>query len=394
MGCVKKRESIDREFTNRELDRFGRATRGKTRGSAQHQSPRQSARIYKPAELEVACSSARRVRARVHAPSHSPSAQVFNMLGDAVYVRDLNAATSQNYWGNEAVLTKAKMATQAEFLAQDLRAITSPAMMQVQQEIFEQVQVRGERAVKRRTLHPNGMPQQVMDLHYCPIHLRVPTGEEGATEVKVLALIHAKHVNLNDDALQEANRASVLVNFAKDPLLLLPGADTAQGKAADPAPSEGSSSAGHTGQAPHRPAVFTNLPARRSYSTASGQSADGQTQQDEITLARILQTCSFGSEEERQALQASILGLGLRDSPIDIEGHTPPALREGGSGPEIYPHLPRHRKIRFAPVTDPMTGALSVMVTEHDVSDLKSVLDKLRASRQQISKLLYSMVSE
>ena len=66
----------------------------------------------------------------------------------------------------------------------------------------------------------------------------------------------------------------------------------------------------------------------------------------------------------------------------------------GGSGPEIYPHLPRHRKIRFAPVTDPVTGALSVMVTEHDVSDLKSVLDKLRASRQQISKLLYSMVSE
>lgn len=92
-------------------------------------------------------------------------------------------------------------------------------------------------------------------------------------------------------------------------------------------------------------------------------------------------------------MQERILRLGLRDSPIDIEGHIPAALGKGGSGPEIYPHLPKHRKIRFAPVSDPVTGVLSVMVTEHDVSDLKSALDELHASRKQSLKLLYSMVS-
>jgi len=318
------------------------------------------------------------------------------LLADWVYVRDLSPATGpQNYWANENMLETFNMTTQAEFLAQDLRAITSPAMMQWSQEVCEQVQVRGERTVKRRNIYPTGKPPLVIDLHYCPIHFRA----EGATEVKVLALVHGKRVNLNDDALREANRAAVLVNFTKDTVLLLPGAGTTEGKAADPAQSERSSFAGDTGQA-QRPAVFTNLPARRSYSKrenptvgAGGHLAAGQTQQDQITLARVLQTCRFGSEGERQALQASILRLGLRDPPIVIEGHTPAALSEGGSGPEIYPNLPKHRKIRFAPVTDPVTGVLSVMVTEHDVSDLKSALEKLRASREQSSKLLYSMVS-
>ena len=151
------------------------------------------------------------------------SLAIFDELADWIYIRDLNPESVKNYWGNKAIRHTFNDISLEDYIAQDLRAITSPAMLQWSKEMYEQVQVQGQRPVKRRTIYPTGKPVHVMDLAYAPIHLRVPAGENGELEVKILALVHGKRVNLNDEATQEANRAAVLMNFVKDAIFLLPG---------------------------------------------------------------------------------------------------------------------------------------------------------------------------
>ena len=46
-----------------------------------------------------------------------------------------------------------------------------------------------------------------------------------------------------------------------------------------------------------------------------------------------------------------------------------------GSGGEGLQKLPLHRRIEFAPVTDPVSGTMSVMVTEDDISHIKAALE-------------------
>jgi hypothetical protein len=316
------------------------------------------------------------------------SLEVFNELTDWVSVRDLDPESDKHYWGNESVRQSFGNVTLEQFNARDMRASTSPAMAEWNREVYQLVQVQGQRVSRRRTLYPTGKPPHVMDFEYSPLHLRVPVGNEGETEVKVLALVHCKRANL-DDAQKEANRAAMLFNFTDNAFILLPGASAADDKAAAPATATCASTGRPEPDLAHRPAVFTNLPARRWYATTGGED-----QQKEISLARVLDTCSFECAEERHALQEQILSLGLQDKAIDLEADTPANLRVAGSGAEILPNLPLHRKIRFTPVTDPVSGVLSVMVTEHDVTGIRLALEKLRIAREQSCKLLYSMLPE
>ena len=334
---------------------------------------------------------------------------IFNELADWVYVRDLNPESDKHYWGNEAIRGAFRGGlTLEQFNAVDLRAITSPAMAEWNREAYQQVQVRGERVKKRRTIYPTGKAPHVMDYEYSPLHLRVPAGaEEGQKEVvKVLALVIGKHVILDDDAQKEANRAAMLFNFTNNAFILLPGAALDPPASATSAAAGGPEPARPSGEPdlPHRPALFTNLPARRCYAPRGGAEQQQQNPQPrEISLARVLGTCSFESSEARQALQTQILSLGLRDSAIDLEADTPAHLREDGGGgggggaegegKETLPNLPLHRNIHFTPVTDPVSGLLSIMVTEHDVTDIKLALENLRLAREQVTaSLMYTYV--
>jgi hypothetical protein len=285
----------------------------------------------------------------------------------------------QNYWGNQSIRRTFNNLTMEQYLAQDLRKMTSPAMVEWSREMYGLVQVQGKRLTKRRTIYPTGKPPHVMDLVYARLRLRVNG------EVKILALVHGKRVQLVDPEKEE-NCASVLMNFSRDAIFLLgPSANIDADPAGRPEPEPA-----------HRPAAFSNLRARQWYNCISP--ADGATSgagQRHLTLARVLDTCSSVIGKERQELQAKILNLQLHDSPIVMEEETPPQLRagSGGSSSDVLDNLP-HRHLTFAPVTDPVSGAMSVMVTKHDVSKLKTALQDLRVSREQSSKLLYSMLPE
>lgn len=307
---------------------------------------------------------------------------VFDELEDWVYVRDLNPTTMQNYWGNRAIRQTFNNLTLEQYLAQDLKNITSPAMREWSREMYGLVQVQGKRLTKRRTIYPTGKPPHVMDLVYAPLHFRV-TGENGESEVRVLALVHGKRVQLGDPE-KEANRAAVLMNFSRDAIFLVGPSTDSDADAATSGPRP---------EPAHRPAAFSNLRARLSYGCSPH--ADGEQAgagHSHITLARVLDTCSSVNGEERQALQDKILNLQLQDSPIVLEEETPPHLRAGGSSSEA--NLPLHRTLTFSPVTDPVSGVMSVMCTEHDISDLKSALADLRLTRAQSSRLLYAMLPE
>jgi len=152
----------------------------------------------------------------------------------------------------------------------------------------------------------------------------------------------------------------------------------------------------------HQPAVFTNLRARDSYATiqASGPDASGTTgsggnsePQKTLTLARVLDALDLKSAAEREALQAEISRMHLHSDTIELEVESMPELRRE-RGRETFPNLPQYRRVRFTPVTDPVSAVVSVLVTEHDVSDLKTALQELKVSREQTSRLLYSMLPE
>ena len=149
--------------------------------------------------------------------------EVFNELADWVYVRDMNPRSLKMFWGNDKIRKAFNLSSQAEFLRAPFgTTTTSQKMLEWSQEVYEEVQVRGKSVTRRRTLYPCGEPH-VMDLSFTPVHVRVPTGENDETEVKVLALIHGKRVEVQDQAQLEANRAAMLLNHAKDAIVLLRG---------------------------------------------------------------------------------------------------------------------------------------------------------------------------
>ena len=224
------------------------------------------------------------------------SLEIFNELADWVYVRDLNPESDKHFWGNESIRKAFRGGlTLEQFNAVDLRAITSPAMAEWNREVYQHVQVQGERLKKRRTIYPTGKAPHTIDYEYSPLHLRVPGGkEEGEADVvKVLALVIGKHVNLDDDAQKEANRAAMLFNFTNNSFILLPGKAPAVPASATSAATGGPEPSRplETGELdlPHRPALFTNLPARRCYAPRSG--VEQNPQQKDISLARVLGTC-------------------------------------------------------------------------------------------------------
>ena len=306
--------------------------------------------------------------------------EVFNELADWVYVRDMNPRSLKMYWGNDKIRKAFNLSSQAEFLrAPHGATTTSQKMLEWSQEVYEEVQVRGKSVTRRRTLYPCGEPH-VMDLSFTQVHVRVPTGENDETEVKVLALIHGKRVEVQDQAQLEANRAAMLLNHAKDAIVLLRGPG---------APDDHDA----------RGAFFANMRARRRYAIevqvdvegGDASAAQGKNQET-ITLDRVLDSCDFESNEERQALRAKISGLQLGDGAVVLEAKACAHMR--GSGGEGLQNLPLHRRIEFAPVTDPVSGTMSVMVTEDDISHIKAALEELKASREHSSKLLYSMLPD
>ena len=306
--------------------------------------------------------------------------EVFNELADWVYVRDMNPRSLKMYWGNDKIRKAFNLTSQAEFLrAPHGATTTSQKMLEWSQEVYEEVQVRGKSVTRRRTLYPCGEPH-VMDLSFTQVHVRVPTGENDETEVKVLALIHGKRVEVQDQAQLEANRAAMLLNHAKDAIVLLRGPG---------APDDHDA----------RGAFFANMRARRRYAIevqvdvegGDASAAQGKNQET-ITLDRVLDSCDFESNEERLALRAKISGLQLGDGAVVLEAKACAHMR--GSGGEGLQKLPLHRRIEFAPVTDPVSGTMSVMVTEDDISHIKAALEELKASREQSSKLLYSMLPD
>ena len=305
--------------------------------------------------------------------------EVFNELADWVYVRDMNPRVLKMYWGNDKILKASNLSSQAEFVRAYTATSTSQKMVEWSQEVYEKVQVQGKSVTRRRTVYPCGVPH-VMDLTFTQIHVRVPKDENGETAVKVLALVHGKRVDVQDQAQLEANRAAMLMNHAKDAIVLLGGTGGADDHDA-------------------RGAIFANMRARRRYTAVVQQDAEGGVQsvpqgkhQDNITLDRVLDSCEFESDEKRQALRAKILGLEMGDDAVVLEAKARACMQ--GSGDEGLQDLPRHRRIEFAPVTDPVSGAMSVMVTEDDISDIRAALEELKASREQSSKLLYSMLPD
>ena len=306
--------------------------------------------------------------------------EIFNELADWVYVRDMNPRSLKMHWGNDAMRKAFNLPSQAEFLrAPHGTNTTSQKMLEWSQEVYEEVQIRGKSVRRRRTLYPCGEPH-VMDLSFTQVHVRLPTGENDETEVKALALVHGKRVDVQDQAQLEANRAAMLLNHAKDAIVLL----------CDPGGPDDHDAPG---------AIFANMRARRRYPAVVQDDAEGRNassaqgkNQEAITLVRILDSCEFESNEKRQALRAKISSLQLGDDAVVLEAKACAHMRD--SGGEGLQNLPRHRRIEFAPVTDPVSGTMSVMVTEDDISDIKAALEELKASREQSSKLLYSMLPD
>lgn len=301
---------------------------------------------------------------------------VLNKIQDWIFLRDMKPATLKNYWGNVAVC-KAGNKSLDEYIEWDLLKDTSPQMLKWSQEMYDKVQVKGKRVTKRRTVYPNGKAT-ILDFIVTPFRVRVPTDLPGETSVKTLSLVHTKSVNLNNEAMQEANSAAMLMNFAEDAIFLLPGTSDAEGN--------------NQGEAP---ALFTNLRARQAYSLLQDSKVDSTTGEggerrceQAITLARVLDTFSFQDDAEREVLKEKILSLKLHDSSVIIEQEMPAARQS------VLPNIPRNRKISFTPVTDPVSAKAFILVSENDISDLQSALRKLQLSVKQRSQLLYSMLPE
>ena len=252
---------------------------------------------------------------------------VFNELTDMIAVRDLDPGNFKQYWGNDAMRRMQNVSIQ-EFIATDLLKETSPQMLEWSREVYEQVQVRGEQVTARRTVYPKGQPV-IIDNIYKPFRLRVPTsGESGETTVKTLALVHGKKVNLNDDAMKEANRAAMLMNFTQDSILLLQADDSKN--AGD------SKDCDAIVAAADRPALFANLRARQAYSVVGGAGGAGN-----ITLTNVLDSFSFEHEAEREAFQEKILKLKMHDTSISLEQETPAGMTASLRAC-LHMHLNRH----------------------------------------------------
>ena len=247
------------------------------------------------------------------------SLSVFNELTDMIFAYDMNPATLKNYWGNHA-MCRNKNWTLQQFIDADMLKATSPQMLEWTREIYEQVQVRGEQVTARRTVYPKGQPQ-ILDMVHKRLRLRVHTsGETGETTVKTLTLVHCKKVNLNDEAMKEANRAAMLMNFMEDSILLLQGTKNA-------GDSKDSKDGDAIVAAADRPALFANLRARQAYtSSQEGMGVGGAGGAGNITLTKVLDSFTFQHEAKREALQEKILNLKMCDTSIILEQETPAGM--------------------------------------------------------------------
>jgi hypothetical protein len=248
---------------------------------------------------------------------------VFNVLTDLIVVKDLNPRSLKNYWGNDVMCGIINKSLQ-ELIDLELLKGTSPQMLEWNREVYEQVQVRGEQVTARRTFYPPSGQPYVVDMVHKPFRLRVPTGgETGETTVKTLTLVHGKKVNLNDEAMKEANRAAMLMNYTESSIMLLQADDTENAGDSENAAAD-------------RPALFANLRARQAYAVVGGAGGAGN-----ITLTKVLDSFSFQHEAEREALQEKILKLKMHDTPISLEQETPAGINASLRAC-LHVHLNRH----------------------------------------------------
>jgi hypothetical protein len=294
------------------------------------------------------------------------SLEVLNEIQESVWLCDMNPESLKNYWGNKAMLSQVKK-TLHEWVTLDLNAQTSPQMQEWNREVYRKVQVDGEVARKRRTVYPGGQAV-IFDLTYSPFSVRMPPDESGVSDVKLVCLIHARKVDLNDEAMKEANRAAMLMNFAEDSIFLLPVEDG--------------------------PALYTNLRTRRSYAPvhseageqSSGTAATDNGAQLSAGLDQVLDTFDFDDADERQAMKERILALKLGDQTLTLEQKTNTEQKR------MHPEMPLHRKISFTPAQDPFTAKPAILVLEHDISEIKETLLRLNDLTQQGRRVLYSML--
>jgi hypothetical protein len=296
------------------------------------------------------------------------SLEVLNEIQEGVWLCDMNPASLKNYWGNKAILSQVKK-TLHEFQTLDLNAQTSPQMLEWNREVYRKVQVDGEVLEKRRTVYPGGQVV-ILDLKYSRFCVRMPPDESGVSDVKLVCLVHARKVDLNDEAMKEANRAAMLMNFAEDSIFLLPVEDG--------------------------PALYTNLRARRAYAPvhseageeSSGRAAADNGAQLSAGLDLVLDTFDFDHADERQALRERIVALKMGDQTVTLEQKTNTEQKM------LRPEMPLHREISFTPVQDPFTAKPAILVLEHDISEIKETLLRLNDLTQQGRRLLYSMLPD
>jgi hypothetical protein len=296
------------------------------------------------------------------------SLEVLNEIQEGVWLCDMNPASLKNYWGNKAILSQVKK-TLHEFQTLDLNAQTSPQMLEWNREVYRKVQVDGEVLQKRRTVYPGGQVV-ILDLNYSAFCLRMPPDESGVSNVKLVCLVHARKVDLNNEAMKEANRAAMLMNFAEDSIFLLPVEDG--------------------------PALYTNLRARRAYAPVhsdAGEQSSGTADTDNgvqlsAGLDQVLDTFDFDYADERQALRERIVALKMGDQTVTLEQKTNTEQKM------LRPEMPLHRKISFTPAQDPFTAKPAILVLENDISEIKETLLRLNDLTQQGRRLLYSMLPD
>ena len=56
--------------------------------------------------------------------------------------------------------------------------------------------------------------------------------------------------------------------------------------------------------------------------------------------------------------------------------------------------MPLHRQLTFSLSKDPFSARESILVSEHDISEIKEAIGELERSREQMREVLYSMLPQ